>query len=131
MNINFDLGNESESQAVFKLILDKWDFAQPSKVSVSETEIVETQYEKRLAYELIYEVVLKITGGKKDVIFQPKEVSLAVKRSYPWIAAGTVAGQLIAGAVGHPSRKHHATQHEFYIWKGRGKYSLNITENQS
>ena len=74
--------------------------------------------------KVVYEAVLEITKGRKDVEFEIKEVKELILEKYPDFNLRSVESRMIKDCVNHESHKHHPPVASYY-WKcQRGKYCL-------
>ena len=76
------------------------------------------------AKQVLWEAVREFTQGKTDVEFTIKDITAIILKEDPDFKKATVNGQIIAGTVNHPSRRHHSVTEDRYWRIATGRYRL-------
>jgi len=74
--------------------------------------------------QVVWESVQELTGGHKEYIFSPNEVSEIILKKYPDFNKTTIRCQIISDCVGHSSRHHYPGGEDRYWNVEKGKYRL-------
>ena len=74
--------------------------------------------------QVVSDAVQEFTQGKTDKEFAIKEVTAIILKKIPDFNKQTVAGQITAGCVNHPSRRYHPVTEDRYWRIANGKYRL-------
>ena len=74
--------------------------------------------------QVVSDAVQEFTQGKTDKEFTIKEVTAITLKKFPDFNKQTVAGQITAGCVNHPSRRHHPVTEDRYWRIATGRFRL-------
>lgn len=84
-----------------------------------------------LVREVVWRAVREFTQDRTDVEFTIRDITAIILRREPNFKKETVNGQITAGTVNHPSRRHHSDTEDRYWRIERGKYRLFNRESDN
>ena len=79
----------------------------------------------KLAREVVWDAVQKLTQDSADGEFTIKQVLALIREDDPDFKRGTMDGTMIENTVNHPSRRHHPSASHDHYWRvDKGMYRL-------